>query len=250
MQAGYDACEGSVFGLDHAINYAPPYIYITQFRVVYRETLVNMACSFAAVGLISLPVLQSGWAVAVLLACVLVIDVELLGLIWCWGMNLNAVTMISLVMAVGLVVDYLAHILHCFTAHGSREPDPRRRMAAALDEVGGAVLLGATTTFVGVLPLAFASSFIYRSFFKLFLSISILGIANGFVVAPCAIVFLTPPSADRSVLAGGAAQVPPSSAARPACPEEEEEEERSSITENPVIALGAEDGSTGHHVAI
>jgi len=68
----------------------------------------------------------------------------------------------------------------------------RQRMISALDEVGGAVLLGGMTTFVGVLPLAFASSFIYRVFFRLFFAIVSLGILHGFVVVPCLIVCIPP----------------------------------------------------------
>jgi len=65
-------------------------------------------------------------------------------------------------------------------------------MISALDEVGGAVLLGGMTTFVGVLPLAFASSFIYRVFFRLFFAIVSLGILHGFVVVPCLLVCIPP----------------------------------------------------------
>jgi multidrug efflux pump subunit AcrB len=141
------------------------------------------------VALISIPVLQSYRSVFAVLICVAAIDVDLLGLIWLWGLSLNSLTMISLVMAIGLVVDYLAHIIHYFMIH-SNSSDPRARMANALSEVGGAVAVGGLTTFIGVLPLAFASSFVYRVFFKLFLSIVVLGILHGFVIAPVLVVLL------------------------------------------------------------
>ena len=37
---------------------------------------------------------------------------DLLGLLWLLGLEINAITAINLVMAVGLVVDYSAHIAH------------------------------------------------------------------------------------------------------------------------------------------
>jgi len=199
MTAAYDTCADSDLGIKHAVPYSETYIFVTQFMVIVRETVGNMICSFAAVALISWPVLQSARCVAVILVCVAAIDVDLLGLLWVWGLDLNSITMISLVMAIGLVVDYLAHILHYFHEHSKNNPDdPRSSMAAALDEVGGAVLLGVSTTFVGVLPLAFASSFIYRVFFKLFLGIISLGMVHGFVVVPCMVILFPPRHGTRA----------------------------------------------------
>lgn len=154
-----------------------------------------------AVTIISIPVLQSYKAVFAVLLCVAAIDIELVGLIWLWGLSLNSVTMIALVMAIGLVVDYLAHIVHYFMIH-SHNSDPRVRMAHALAEVGGAVAVGGLTTFIGVLPLAFASSWVYRVFFKLFLSIVVLGIVHGFVVAPVLVVLLFSKSSVHSTSKG------------------------------------------------
>lgn len=167
-----------------------PYVYITGFLVIYQETILNLCLSFLAVTLISIPVLQSNKAVFAVLICVVAIDLELLGLIRLWGLSLNSLTMIALVMAIGLVVDYLAHIVHYFMIHSGSSGDVRVRMAKALAEVGGAVAVGGLTTFIGVLPLFFASSWVYRVFFKLFLSIVVLGILHGFVIAPLLVVLL------------------------------------------------------------
>ena len=174
--------------------------------VITRETVGNLVLSFTAVALISFPVLRSWRAVLAVLVCVAAIDVDLLGLIWAWGLALNSVTMISLVMAIGLVVDYLAHMVHYFMAHADLA-DPRDRMAAALAEVGGAVALGGTTTFIGVLPLAFASSFIYRIFFKLFLSIVTLGMLHGFVLIPVLVCLVVPPPAKKGPVRPGEGEV-------------------------------------------
>jgi len=193
MVASYEQCEASPLGTSKAITFAQPYIFITQFMVITSETLQNLICSFVAVSILSWVVLYDVRAVSAVLLCLAAIDVDLLGLLWAWGLELNSVTMISLVMAIGLVVDYLAHLVHCFMTHTVEHPDPRERMAAALAEVGGAVALGGLTTFIGVLPLAFASSFIYRVFFRLFICIVGLGLIHGFFVIPV-LVYLAYPS--------------------------------------------------------
>ena len=57
-------------------------------------------------------------------ACVA--DMDLVGMLWIWGLEVNAITCINLVMAVGLVVDYSAHIIHNFTIQDHRlSPDQR-----------------------------------------------------------------------------------------------------------------------------
>jgi len=90
--------------------------------VIKRETIMNMLLSFVAVALISVPVLGSIKAVLIVLLCVLAIDIDLLGLLWLNGYDLNSITMLSLVMAIGLVVDYLAHIVHYFMGAADRDP--------------------------------------------------------------------------------------------------------------------------------
>ena len=42
------------------------------------------------------------------------IDIDLVGSIHFWQLEVNSISIINLVMAVGLVVDYSAHVIHNF----------------------------------------------------------------------------------------------------------------------------------------
>ena len=86
-------------------------------------------------------------------------------------------------MAIGLVVDYSLHLIHSFGLKPS-EAGRKERTLQALRGIGPAVLLGLTTTFLGVLPIAFASSQVFRVFFQMFLSIVIVGGLHGFFLLP------------------------------------------------------------------
>ena len=55
---------------------------------------------------------------------------------------------------------------------------------ATLVEIGPPVLLGGMTTFLGIAPLAFSSSTIFRTFFKMFLGIIAYGVGHGLVLMP------------------------------------------------------------------
>ena len=87
---------------------------------------MNMVYSLIAVAVISAVILGSARAVFIVCLCVCTVDIDLLGLLWTFGFDLNSITMISLVMAIGLVVDYLAHVVHYFIA--SPEQDPKQVM--------------------------------------------------------------------------------------------------------------------------
>lgn len=66
------------------------------------------------------------------------------------GLTFNSVTCIVLLLAVGISVDYSAHIMRAFlTAVGTRQ----QRAHKALAEIGGAVWNGAFTTFLAILPM-------------------------------------------------------------------------------------------------
>ena len=89
-------------------------------------------------------------------------------------------------MAVGLVVDYMVHIVHYFL-HQDPNISKDDRIANALGEIGPSVFVGAMTTFLGIMPLAFGSSDLNRIFFKMFLVIISFGVSLLVVgsVAPC-----------------------------------------------------------------
>ena len=56
------------------------------------------------------------------LLMVVMVDVDILGLMWLSGLTIDSVTIINLVLAIGLVVDYSAHIAHSFVvAKGTRQ---------------------------------------------------------------------------------------------------------------------------------
>lgn len=51
------------------------------------------------------------------------------------------------------------------------------RIGDALGEIGPSVMVGAATTFLGIMPLVFANNVIFRVFFKMFLIIISFGVS-------------------------------------------------------------------------
>ena len=118
-----------------------------------------------------------------------IIVINILGYMQVWGLNIDSVTVIMLVIALGLAVDYSAHIGRNFLEkHGH----PNDRMRLTLQDMGVAVFHGAMSTMVAVLVLGSSDSYVFMTFFKqLFLCIS-LGLAHGLILLPVCLSLCNP----------------------------------------------------------
>jgi len=168
---------------------------LAQFAIIGQELLMNFVLVLVAVGLISPFVLKQPYAVVVLVGIIAVIDVDLYASIYFWGTNVNSLTTLGLVMAVGLVVDYNAHITHCFFMADPSLSRPER-LSVAMKTMGKSVFMGGITTLLGIIPLAFASCEIFRIFFKMFFSIIVFGLLHGLVLGPTLLSVLPIPTPD------------------------------------------------------
>merc|ERR1711988_1688828 len=80
------------------------------------------------------------------------------------NVDFNSVSAVNIVIAVGLAIDSSVHIAHAFlTAHGTRN----ERAREALRRLGRSVTNGAVSTFLAIVVLADAQSYIFRVLFKL-----------------------------------------------------------------------------------
>lgn len=80
-----------------------------------------------------------------------------------WGLTIDTVSCINLVLAIGLCVDYAAHIAHTFmTKSGTRN----ERAAATISSIGPAVFHGGFSTFLAFIFLAGSDSHVFTTFFK------------------------------------------------------------------------------------
>lgn len=110
------------------------------------------------------------------------IDLGVLGYMTLWGVNLDAISMITIIMSVGFSVDYSAHITYGYVI--SKESDPRNRVRDALGDLGWPVVQGACSTIMAVAVLADVPAYMIVTFFKtVFLAISI-GLLHGLVFLP------------------------------------------------------------------
>lgn len=120
------------------------------------------------------------------------IDVELYGLVSLAGVKLNAFSLVNLVMAVGMAVEFTAHIANSFLFHmGSKN----QRMKLALTDLFSPMMNGAASTFLAVIPLAFARyPFFQLYYFTFFTIMVVVSFVNGMVLLPVLLSIAGPES--------------------------------------------------------
>jgi len=107
--------------------------------------------------------------------------VDVLGSMHFWGLTIDTVSCVDLVLAIGLCVDYAAHIGHTFmTCTGSRNERCRR----SLRDIGPAVLNGGVSTFLAFVLLANSQSHVFLTFYKIFFLVVGFGLFHGLVFLP------------------------------------------------------------------
>ena len=112
-----------------------------------------------------------------------------------WNISIDVVSAVNVIIAIGLCVDYSVHICHAFlTLSGSR----RDRAAAAITEMGPAVLNGGLSTLIAFILLAGSESHVFSVFFRIFLLVIIFGLFHGLVLLPVVLSFIGPGSYDNA----------------------------------------------------
>merc|ERR1712070_149598 len=118
------------------------------------------------------------------MVCILMIDIDILGMMYWWGISIDSVAVANLVLAIGLAVDYSVHVAHSFL---SVKGDPVVRAQAAVVDMGTSVMHGGISTFLAVLVLSTSKSYIFVVFFQMFFGICVFGLAHGMIFLPVAL---------------------------------------------------------------
>ena len=101
------------------------------------------------------------------------------------------ISVVNLVMAVGLAVDYSLHVVHTFcSTPGASRPD---RARSTMLGIAAAILLAFMSTLVGVVILAGGSSVIIRIFFQLLIGTVVFGGFAGLAAVPVLLTVAGPP---------------------------------------------------------
>lgn len=165
--------------------------YIWQFYTESPSELVlTTILGVSAVSFISLLFIPHWSSILFVAPIISILYIDLLGFLQLCGIAINAVSYISLVMSIGLMVDFLLHILLRFFE--SKETTREAKVKDVLQTMGTSILIGGISTFLGVLPLIFSTSTIFNTIFFCFLGLVVLGVTHGLIFLPVVLSLLGP----------------------------------------------------------
>jgi len=187
---GMREAAASWTGMPDAIVYSREFLTWETFRIIKHEMTMSITLCLAAVFVITLGLIAHPLTSGLVFLCVLMTTIDILGCMNMWGLAIDSVSVIQLVISVGLCVDYAAHIGHSFMkTPGSSSSE---RVVKTMGDVGSAVLNGGISTFLATMVLAFSKSYVFRVLFQTFFLTVVLGLAHGMILLPVLLSLVGP----------------------------------------------------------
>jgi len=167
------------------VTFSIMWMFVDQYEQVLPNTLQEIYSCVGFMVLIAaffIPSLQCTLWVAL---AILSIDAGVFGFMPFMDINIDTVSMVTVIMSIGFSVDFTAHIAYAYVAQGSG--DQVERTVAALGALAWPITQGALSTILGVSALAGTSSYITRAFFRTVFLVMTIGYAHAIVFLPIAL---------------------------------------------------------------
>lgn len=104
----------SKFGPEGSFSYSGDFLSWEQYFTFFEDTIKGSALSIGAVLIVILFITASIATTAIVALCVLLVDLYLMATIFYWGLTFNSIVVVNICIAIGLSVDYCAHIAHTY----------------------------------------------------------------------------------------------------------------------------------------
>jgi len=160
------------------------------YKTIYEELFMNVSLCLVAVLVITTLLIGHPTTAILVFITVVMTVVDILGCMYYWGLVIDNVSVIQAVIAIGLCVDYAAHVGHCFMLKNGTNSE---RVVKCLADVGAAVLNGGVSTFLAVLLLSLSKSYVFRVLFQQFFLTVVFGLAHGMMLLPVLLASFGPP---------------------------------------------------------
>ncbi|XP_078679039.1 patched domain-containing protein 3-like [Branchiostoma floridae x Branchiostoma belcheri] len=168
--------------------YTIDFVFSDQIYEIWPSTLQTILIAAAAMFVVSLIFIPHCLSTVLVTFALVSIDAGLVGYMALWGVQLDIVATISLIVCIGFSVDFSAHITYAYVS--SEAETTGKKMREALQTVGMPIIQSSMSTVLGLLVLAFFPAYLFRSFFKTMFLVMVFGSSHGLFILP---VLLTAP---------------------------------------------------------
>lgn len=172
-----------------AENSTLPVVVFNQLFVLFDQFLLIRDTSIQAVGVATAVMMVISFIFIPIPSCALwvafsifSIEIGVVGYMSLWNVNLDAISMINLILCIGFSVDYSAHITYAYIS--SEHKDRDMRMRNALHSLGLPIAQGSVSTLIGIVVLNAAPSYIFTVFFKTVFLVILFAAIHGLLLLP------------------------------------------------------------------
>lgn len=183
--------------LDHAFAFTDRFIFFEQEGRNKSQAVQSMIMALATVFLVSLFLIGNLFTAIVTFLGVGFSVVDILGIMYFWDIQISSTSNIALTLAVGLTIDFSAHIgLAFMEATGKSRYE---RVLSAMANLGPPLLHGGISTLLAVSVLSMAVGYAFIIFFRMFILIIGFGMFHGMIVVPQILSLVGPKGYNPSI---------------------------------------------------
>jgi len=164
-----------------AIVFGRDMLYWEENGVTREELTRNLAICAVIVAVIIFAMIPRPMMSTFVILCVILTVLDVVGYAHFFGVSISVVSSVYIMIAVGLSVDYSAHIAHMFKISNG---DAEQRAITAVGRIGPSVFHAVITTLLAVVVLATSKSYVFTILFKVFFLTVIFGGIHGLWLLP------------------------------------------------------------------
>ncbi|BGO93061.1 hypothetical protein NBRC10512_003246 [Rhodotorula toruloides] len=174
------------------------YVFFSSYDTIRSTSRMVLFIALAAVFVVTAALLGSLRTATVLICTVFLSLFTVLGAMGVWGVSLNPLSLVNLVIAIGIAVEFCAHIARAFVgalggglprSHPQAQGDRDERARTALEDVGASVISGiGATKLIGISVLWLTRSALLKTYYaRIWLALIVSSAIHGLVFLPVAL---------------------------------------------------------------
>jgi len=183
-------------------TFEPLYMPWEAFIIVVRELIFTIIMGVVAVCIVTLVMIPHRSAILIVFPMICIMYINFLGVIRYLGLDINGTTYIVVVISIGVLVDFLLHILMKFYELQQHNPQMSRDdcVKNALETMGASMVEGGLTTFLAITPFLLSVLIVFRIIFNAFFAMVTVGIIHGIVLLPVVLSVWGPEAAGGTIV--------------------------------------------------